>query len=168
MGSQCPATSASSHYTPQPTTLPSNPTAQPLWYPTTMLPSHHSTQAPHCPDATLPRQHMQSSLERGPAQGQQPVQRGLARISFEALPSWRNILCLFQPKRNVDWTKPAVILIIKLDDSVFMELNFSDDKKNYLYNQIKTNGAQRQLGRQFRPLMPPSRAAYHTLGWCHR
>lgn len=118
-----------SHLSLQPLHPPAHHTAQQPYCPATVVPNHHATQPPQHPVTTLPRRHMQSSLERGPARGQQPVQRGLARISFEALPSWRNILCLFQPKRNVDWIKPALILVIKLDDTVFMELNFSDDKK---------------------------------------
>lgn len=36
---------------------------------------------------------------------------------------------LFQPKRDADWTKPALILVIKLDDTVFMELKFLMTKK---------------------------------------
>lgn len=78
----------------------------------------------------------------------------LLEMFFASLPSWRNILGLFQPKRDADWTKSALNLVIKLNDTVFMELNFLMTKKNYLYNQIKTNGARRQLRRQFQPLIP--------------
>lgn len=36
---------------------------------------------------------------------------------------------LFQPKRDADWTKSALNLVIKLNDTVFMEPNFLMTKK---------------------------------------
>lgn len=36
---------------------------------------------------------------------------------------------LFQPKRDADWTKSALNLVIKLNDTVFMGLNFLMTKK---------------------------------------
>lgn len=74
---------------------------------------------------------------------------------------------LFQPKRDADWTKPALILVIKLDDTVFMELNFLMTKKLSLQpnkDKRSSEAAQEAIS----ATNPPSRAAYRTLGWCHQ
>lgn len=95
------------------------------------MPSKQGTQSPQHPVTTAPSHDTavcrQDNIERGPCP--RPVQRGLAG----------NLLCIAailekhpgfaSAKRDADWTKPALILIIKLDDIVFMELNFLMTKK---------------------------------------
>lgn len=111
------------------TTLPSYYTAQPPpQCLVTMAASHHGSQPCWCSS-------LQAEQHR---EGFSPGGGSLSPPCAER-PCWKSSVCIAailekhsgfaSAKRDADWSKPALILIIKLDDIVFMELNFLMTKK---------------------------------------